>query len=46
MKFFRVEPQLVGTLGDDTIHEGWTDRPMRISKLQIEMDFWPQDGSS
>lgn len=43
MKFYRLEPDTSGGLGDDTVHEGWEDRPMRISKLQIELDFWPSD---
>jgi hypothetical protein len=43
MNFFRVDPFTIGTLGDDTIHEGWTDRPLKISKLQIELDAWPDD---
>lgn len=43
MKFFRLNPYTIGSLGDDTVHEGWTDRPLKISKLQIELDLWPDD---
>jgi hypothetical protein len=43
MKFFRLAPFTIGTMGDDTVHEGWTDRPLKISKLQIELDAWPDD---
>lgn len=43
MKFYQIEPDTAGSLGDDTVHEGWTDRPLKISKLQIELEFWPDD---
>jgi len=43
MKFFRLSLFTIGTLGDDTVHEGWSDRPLKISKLQIELDAWPDD---
>jgi hypothetical protein len=43
MKFFRLDPFTIGSLGDDTVHEGWSDRPLKISKLQIELDAWPYD---
>ncbi len=43
MKFFQIDPDTIGSLGDDTEHEGWTDRPLKISKLQIELDFWIDD---
>lgn len=43
MKFFQISPYTIGSLGDDTEHEGWTDRPLKISKLQIELDLWPVD---
>jgi hypothetical protein len=43
MKFFRLDPFTVGSLGDNTVHEGWSDRPLKISKLEIVLDAWPDD---
>jgi hypothetical protein len=43
MKFFLLCPFTIGSLGDDTVHEGWSDRPLKISKLQIVLDAWPDD---
>jgi len=43
MKFYQLNPDTIGSLGDDTVHEGWSDRPLKISKLQIVLDFWPDD---
>lgn len=43
MKFFQISPYTIGSLGDDTVHKGWEDRPLKISKLQIVLDLWPND---
>lgn len=43
MNCYQISPYTIGSLGDDTVHQGWTDRPLKISKLQIELDFWPID---
>jgi len=43
MNFFRLDPFTIGGLGDNTVHEGWSDRPLKISKLEIVLDAWPDD---
>jgi hypothetical protein len=43
MKFFQLNPQLVGSLGDETVHDGWSDRPLKIHKFQLWLKKWPED---
>lgn len=43
MMFYQVGPECAGSVGDDSVFEDESVRPVRMSKFQFELNFWPED---
>ena len=43
MRFYQINPQTIGWVGDDAVEEDMEARPVIIHKLQIDLEFWPDD---